>query len=162
MHPDRDVVILPYFDLGNPEDDQCPNATPEFSATKDPDESLLGPVRSVRYAVLHYPADESLRGQLRETPDGALKALRTRQDISCCIVMEAEEIRECGVRSFRPDATAAASALMAHTALAEALEDVPPWISFADYSFRIHLGVVVGLLAGWIDAVPPFVGRTIM
>ncbi|RPD70441.1 hypothetical protein L226DRAFT_228479 [Lentinus tigrinus ALCF2SS1-7] len=35
------------------------------------------------------------------------------------------------------------------------VEDVPSWSSSADHTFRSRLGVVVGMLAGWVSAVHP-------
>ncbi len=50
-----------------------------------------------------------------QSKNGALKAMKKRNDISCCIIIEAAEGRKHGLFSFRPDAIAAALALMSHT-----------------------------------------------
>ncbi|KAI0695194.1 hypothetical protein C8T65DRAFT_665651, partial [Cerioporus squamosus] len=48
-----------------------------------------------------------------------MKASNSRTDISCCIILEAEEYRKRELFSFRPDVIAAASELMSHTLLTD-------------------------------------------
>ncbi|RDX43410.1 hypothetical protein OH76DRAFT_1410204 [Lentinus brumalis] len=188
-YPDRDIAILPHFELGGPDGHQSPAAT-EPSITNG-ERMGIPTISQVRYAVLHYPNDRRLGLQVAiiQSKNGAMKAMKKRNDISCCIIIEAAEGRKHGVFSFRPDAIAAALALMSHTSLAEVrtcVTDGEDWMFgrlvmrdgrrvYMDLepvsvctvprftppidSMRGRLSLVTKMLACWIDGVAPFIGQ---
>ncbi|KAI0699527.1 hypothetical protein C8T65DRAFT_697632 [Cerioporus squamosus] len=75
---------------------------------------------SIRYALIHLYGDNSLSTHDKPLSSrrGLIHALKTRTDICCCIVLEAE-IRQCGLYTYRSDVVAAASFLMSLTSLTE-------------------------------------------
>ncbi|TFK83811.1 hypothetical protein K466DRAFT_665572 [Polyporus arcularius HHB13444] len=184
-YPERDVTVVPDFDLTEPRG---------HPVTINPDGSAEVKVRGhVSHVILHHPAEYDLKQRLLYDDEGpgVITALTERRDISCVIIIDAKEIQRTGVGSHRSEVIGAALALIARTSLSEVrtvIANGQHWL-FGMLSVRdghtvynefhrvyvqsaspdpsqrsrkiahIELSRVVGLLACWIDGVAPFVGK---